>query len=278
MTEYERIAKAILFITVNYKDQPDLVRVSEHVGLSPYHFQRMFSDWAGVSPKKFLQYISLEHARKLLSSRISVSEVSYETGLSGTSRLHDLLVQFEGMTPGEYKNGGAELTISWEIYNSPFGEVMVASTSKGICYMAFTDSGISEFEELRKKFPKAHYKKETHPYHSQALTFFSNNPKEPGQIKLHLKGTPFQLKVWEALIKIPTGYLTTYSGLAEEIGNPGAARAVGSAVGANPVAYLIPCHRVIRATGIIGEYHWGSTRKTAMIGREAAKVFGEVLV
>ncbi len=270
MTDYERIAKAIHYLVSNFKDQPELGQVSKQVNMSPFHFQKMFTEWAGVSPKKFLQFISLEHARKMLKEQHSVFETSIETGLSSPSRLHDLFIHVEGMTPGEFKNGGTDLSIHWQVYDSPFGEVIIASTSRGICYMAFPGSGVSGLEELRKKFPNSAYKRAEQPYHKEALTIFNNNPKEFTQIKLHLKGTPFQLKVWEALLKIPSGNLTTYSALAKSIGSPGAARAVGSAVGENPVAYLIPCHRVIRSTGVIGEYHWGSIRKTAMIGREAA--------
>jgi AraC family transcriptional regulator of adaptative response/methylated-DNA-[protein]-cysteine methyltransferase len=275
MTDYERIEKVINFLIVNFKEQPNLEELSEIAGISQYHFQRMFKEWAGVSPKKFLQYISLEHSKKLLSARSSVSETSFETGLSGTSRLHDLFVKIEGMTPGEFKSGGKALIIYWRKYNSPFGEVNIASTSKGICHMAFTAMGDSGFKELRKKFPNATYIMQKHIFHDSALSIFSNNPIDIIQIKLHLKGTSFQLKVWEALLKIPSGNLITYSGLSKSIGSPNSARAVGTAVGGNPVAYLIPCHRVIRSNGIIGEYHWGNARKTAIIGREAAFLFGE---
>ena len=273
MTDYQRIEKAIQYLVLNFKDQPELETIAEYAGLSPFHFQKMFTDWAGVSPKKFLQYISLEHARKLLSVQKNISDASFETGFSGTSRLHDLFVGIEGMTPGEFKNGGINLEINWEIYDSPFGRVLIASTQKGICYMGFCDSVELEFEELTSKFPAANFNRNKNLFHLNALSIFNNDSKDIKQIKLHLKGTPFQLKVWEALLKIPAGRLTTYSGLSDSIGSPGAARATGSAVGANPVAYLIPCHRVIRSTGIIGEYHWGSIRKTAMIGRESARYY-----
>jgi AraC family transcriptional regulator, regulatory protein of adaptative response / methylated-DNA-[protein]-cysteine methyltransferase len=273
MTDYERISKAIYYLAENFKEQPELEKIAEHIGLSPFHFQKLFKDWAGVSPKKFLQYISVEHARKLLSDDHSLAETSYQTGLSGTSRLHDLFITIEGMTPGEYKNGGQGLTISWEIYESPFGEMIIGSTAKGICSMSFSDNADAEISSLKNKFSSAHFQRTHHPHHSAALKVFSDDPNELSKIKLHLKGTPFQLRVWEALLKIPSGRLTTYAGLAEKTGNPKAARAVGSAVGDNPVAYLIPCHRVIRSSGIIGEYHWGSVRKTAIIGRESAKVY-----
>ena len=244
--------------------------------MSPFHFQRLFKEWAGVSPKKFLQYISIEHAKRLLDNKVSLSETSFETGLSGTSRLHDLFISIEGMTPGEFKNEGKDLKIEWYNYTSTFGDLIVASTSRGVCYIAFTEAGESGFEELRLKFQNADFQKSQHSFHLDALSVFMDNPLQHLQIKLHLKGTAFQLKVWEALLKIPYAGLTSYSGLSDSIGSVGAARAVGSAVGANPVAYIIPCHRVIRSTGIIGEYHWGSSRKAAMIGRESSRVYGEV--
>jgi AraC family transcriptional regulator, regulatory protein of adaptative response / methylated-DNA-[protein]-cysteine methyltransferase len=275
MTDYERIEKVINFLSTNFKEQPNLEELSKIAGISQYHFQRMFKEWAGVSPKKFLQYISLEHSKKLLNARSSISETSFETGLSGSSRLHDLFITIEGMTPGEYKSGGKALSIYWGKYNSPYGEINIASTSKGICHLAFTDMGDSGFEELRKKYPNATFYKEKHILHSSALSIFTNDPTDLMQIKLHLKGTSFQLKVWEALLKIPSGNLITYAGLSKSIGSTNSARAVGTAVGGNPVAYLIPCHRVIRSTGIIGEYHWGSVRKTAIIGREASQLYGE---
>lgn len=275
MTDYEKIAKAIHYITENFTQQPCLEDVSEYIGISPFHFQKMFKEWAGVSPKKFLQYISLEHSKKLLNAQYSLSETSYNTGLSGSSRLHDLFIKIEGMTPGEFKNGGKDLLIYWNNYECTFGKLIIASTSKGICHIAFTESIQEGLAELRKKFPAANCIKATHNYHEEALSVFNYQPSEISRVNLHLKGTAFQLKVWEALLKIPSGSLTTYSGIAEVIGAKGAARAVGTAVGDNPVAYLIPCHRVIRATGIIGEYHWGSVRKKVMIAKESAEVYGE---
>ncbi len=277
MTDYERISRSIEYLVANFRDQPGLAELAGASGLSPFHFQKLFKDWAGVSPKKFLQYISIEHARKLLASDHTLEETSFETGLSGTSRLHDLFVSIEGMTPGEYRSGGAGLTVNWQIYGSPFGDLLIASTSKGICSMSFTDDPQEALSELVKKFPSAGLVHSSHPIHSAGLSIFRNGGAEPEIIKLHLKGTAFQLKVWEALLKIPSGCLTTYAGLAETVGNPRAARAVGSAVGDNPVAYIIPCHRVIRSSGVLGDYHWGISRKTAMIGRESAKVYGESL-
>jgi AraC family transcriptional regulator of adaptative response/methylated-DNA-[protein]-cysteine methyltransferase len=230
----------------------------------------MFSDWAGVSPKKFLQYISLSYAKNILKEKqASLFEAAFETGLSGTSRLHDLFMKIEGMTPGEYKNGGELLRINYSFSETPFGNVIIASTKKGICYLAFYDDKNQAFEKLHAIFPYAAYEQLTDIQQVNALSFFSKNWDDAAMLKLHLKGTPFQVKVWEALLKIPMGKLSTYSAIAGSINNVKASRAVGTAVGDNPVAFLIPCHRVIRSTGEFGNYHWGSVRKTAMIGWEA---------
>jgi AraC family transcriptional regulator, regulatory protein of adaptative response / methylated-DNA-[protein]-cysteine methyltransferase len=270
MTDYERIKKAIEFIRSNFQQQPDLDAVAKEVYLSPFHFQRLFKDWAGVSPKKFLQYISLQHAKKLLHEH-TVSDTAYETGLSGSSRLHDLFISIEGMTPGEYKNGGEQLQINYSFAETPFGNIIVASTTKGICHLAFADDETKALKELQSQFPKARFKQVVDTIQQNALFIFTQDWKDLSKIKLHLKGTPFQIKVWEALLKIPMGDVSTYSGIANTINNPNASRAVGTAIGDNPVAFLIPCHRVIRSTGDFGQYHWGSIRKTAMIGWEVAK-------
>lgn len=272
MNDYARIEKAIGYIAGHFREQPDLDEVARQVHISPYHFQRMFVDWAGVSPKKFLQYISLGHAKSLLKKDLSLNDISLETGFSGSSRLHDLFIRIEGMTPGEYRQGGEELTIQYSFAETPFGNILVASTGRGICHLAFADDPEFAFDQLRRQFPRAEYRQVVDSIQQNALFFFTQDWNNLDQLKLHLKGTAFQLKVWEALLKIPMGRLTTYSGLADAIGHARASRAVGSAVGDNPVAFLIPCHRVIRSTGLIGEYHWGSTRKTAMIGWESARV------
>lgn len=272
MTDYQRIEKAIGYLAGHFQQQPDLDEVAKQVHLSPFHFQRMFKSWAGVSPKKFLQYISVEHAKKLLDEKLSLSDVSFETGLSGTGRLHDLFISIEGMTPGEYKNGGEQLHINYSFAESPFGNIIVASTSKGICHLAFADDEQKAFTELKTIFPNAFFKQVVDTIQQNALFIFTQDWKNLNKIKLHLKGTAFQLKVWQALLKVPMGGLTTYSGLASSVGHPDASRAVGSAVGDNPVAFLIPCHRVIKSTGVIGQYHWGSNRKTAMIGWESSQI------
>jgi AraC family transcriptional regulator of adaptative response/methylated-DNA-[protein]-cysteine methyltransferase len=271
MTDYERIQKAIEFIRSNFQQQPDLDAAAKEVYLSPFHFQRLFKDWAGVSPKKFLQYISLQHAKKLLQHH-TVTDAAYETGLSGSSRLHDLFVSIEGMTPGEFKNGGEQLQINYSFAETPFGNIIVASTAKGICHLAFADDEKAALHELQLQFPKAKFHQVVDTIQQNALFIFTQDWKDLSKIKLHLKGTPFQIKVWEALLKIPMGNVSTYSGIANSINNPNASRAVGTAIGDNPVAFLIPCHRVIRSTGEFGQYHWGSVRKTAMLGWEVARV------
>jgi len=271
ITNYSRIEDAIGYIRTNFKDQPTLDEIAEKVHLSPFHFQRIFTDWAGVSPKKFLQYISIDHAKKLLSEQATLFDTAFETGLSGTSRLHDLFVNIEGMTPGEYKNGGENLAINYSYAESPFGNIMVASTLKGICHIAFADSEAEGLATLQKIFPNASYKSMVDMIQQNALYIFKHDWSKLNEIKLHLKGTDFQIKVWETLLKIPVGKLSTYGNIASSLGQPTASRAVGSAVGDNPVAFLIPCHRVIQSTGEFGQYHWGSNRKTAMIGWEAAQ-------
>jgi len=271
--DYHRIAQAIDYLKLNYKRQPSLDEAAEHVHLSPFHFQRMFKDWAGVTPKAFLQYLSVEHAKAILKEQqASLFDAAFESGLSGTGRLHDLFIKVEGMTPGEYKNGGRDLQINYSFVESPFGTLIVASTPKGICHMAFADEGDNAaFADLKERFPNAQYQQLTDKIQQNAIFIFTQDWDKLSEIKLHLKGTPFQLKVWETLLKVPMGGLTTYAQLAGQVDNHKASRAVGSAVAGNPVALLIPCHRVIKSTGEIGQYHWGSPRKTAIIGWEAAK-------
>ena len=270
---YNRIAEAIDYIKANFKDQPNLDEVAEKVHLSPFHFQRLFSDWAGTSPKKFLQYTSLEHAKKLLKDNpATICETAYETGLSGTSRLHDLFVNIEGMTPAEYKNGGKNLAINYSFAESPFGNIIVASTQKGVCFMAFAEDETNGFSALKEKFPNADFSRKLDLLQQNALFIFQNDWSKLSEIKLHLKGTDFQLKVWETLLKIPMGKLSTYGAIAQQIEKPNASRAVGTAIGSNPVAFLIPCHRVIQSSGFLGGYMWGNTRKTAIIGWEGAQV------
>ncbi len=274
MENYTRIAKAIDYLHAHYQEQPSLETVARHVQMSPFHFQRMFTQWAGVSPKKFLQYISVQHAKALLQEQYTIAGVTFETGLSATSRLHDLFIHIEGMTPGEYKNGGAGLQIGYWFSKTPFGEIIIATTEKGICNLFFIEDKHSAILELQSLWPAAIIKPIV-PDGSINVSDYFENPNALRKLSLHLKGTTFQLKVWEALLRIPFGNITAYSKVSEHIQLPGAARAVGSAIAANPVALLIPCHRVIKSTGLIGEYHWGTTRKTAIIGWESASVYGE---
>jgi AraC family transcriptional regulator of adaptative response/methylated-DNA-[protein]-cysteine methyltransferase len=271
---YNRIAEAIDYIKSNFKEQPNLDEVAEKVHLSPFHFQRLFTDWAGTSPKKFLQYISVEHAKKILkeNNRATLFDAAFDTGLSGTSRLHDLFVNIEGMTPAEYKNGGKNLEINYSFAESPFGNMIVASTNKGVCFMAFAEDEETGFSDLKNKFPNATFSKKLDLAQQNALFIFQNDWSKLSEIKLHLKGTDFQLKVWETLLKIPMGKLSTYGTIAQQIEKPNASRAVGTAIGSNPVAFLIPCHRVIQSSGTFGGYMWGNTRKTAIIGWEGVQI------
>ena len=269
---FQRIASAIDYMRQNFTGQPELAEVAEQVHLSPYHFQRMFTEWAGTSPKKFLQYISIQHAKKMLKEEhATLFDTALKTGLSGGSRLHDLFINIEGMTPGEYKNGGANLFIHYSFAESPFGDILIASTSKGICHIAFADDNEQALEHLQREFPNARFQQMVDLIQQNALYIFTHDWSKLHDIKLHLKGSDFQLKVWETLLKIPMGKLTTYGKIAAQIDRPGAARAVGTAIGDNPVAFLIPCHRVIQSSGLLGGYHWGTARKTAIIGWEAAR-------
>ncbi|KQR70739.1 methylated-DNA--[protein]-cysteine S-methyltransferase [Pedobacter sp. Leaf176] len=268
---FNRITEAIHYIQANFKNQPGLEEVAEKVNLSPFHFQRLFSEWAGTSPKRFLQYISLGYAKQLLKENQSLFDTAMETGLSGTGRLHDLFINIEGMTPGDYKNGGENLHINYSFAESPFGNVIVASTPKGICHLAFNEDETAAIRNLQTRFPAANYKQIMDSAQQNALFIFNHDWNKIQQIKLHLRGTDFQLKVWESLLKIPMGKLSTYGTIAKNLANPNASRAVGTAIGDNPVAFLIPCHRVIQGSGALGGYHWGVARKTAMIGWEAAK-------
>jgi AraC family transcriptional regulator of adaptative response/methylated-DNA-[protein]-cysteine methyltransferase len=269
---FNRIAEAISYIKANFKAQPGLEEIAEKVNLSPFHFQRLFSEWAGTTPKRFLQYISIGYAKEMLKENHSLFDTALETGLSGTSRLHDLFVNIEGMTPGEYKNGGENLHINYSFAESPFGNIIVASTPKGICHIAFYEDEKLALNNLQRQFPAANYQLILDKEQQNALYIFNHDWSKLYQIKLHLKGTDFQLKVWEALLKIPMGKLSTYGSIAKQLQNPNASRAVGTAVGDNPVAFLIPCHRVIQTSGALGGYHWGVDRKTAIIGWEAAKI------
>lgn len=272
-TNYRRIAQAIDYIHKHFKEQPSLDDIATAIGISPFHFQRLFKEWAGVSPKKFIQYLSVDYAKQMLKDKqTTLLDAAYETGLSGTSRLHDLFINIEGMTPGEFKNGGERLMINYCFAETPFGKIIVASTVKGVCHMFFEEDEDLALSDLIKRFPHAEYNYTLDKFHQNALCIFQDDWQQLDQIKLHLKGTDFQLKVWEALLTIPKGELTTYGNIAEEINKPKASRAVGTAIGSNPVAFLIPCHRVIQTSGNLGGYRWEETRKSAIIGWEASEI------
>lgn len=271
---YQIVAKAISYLVDNFKRQPTLEQIAEHVNLSPFHFQKIFTDWAGVSPKKFLQYLNVNYAKQLLNRGhgVTLFNTALKTGLSGTGRLHDLFVKIEGMTPGEYKNGGQALRINYSFTSSYFGDVLIASTTKGICYLAFFEESKLALELLKANFPKANFEEVSDELQQSVIAVLQQDFTTPKSIKLHLKGTDFQLKVWEALLNIRFGDLSTYGTIAEQIGSPSGARAVGTAIGSNPVALVIPCHRVIQNTGKLGGYMWGLKRKAAILGWEAANV------
>src|SRR6476620_2152907 len=234
---FNRIAEAIEYLTQNFRKQPSLDDVAEKIHVSPFHFQRMFSEWAGVSPKKFLQFLTIDHAKTILKEKgTTLFDAAWETGLSGTGRLHDLFINIEGMTPGEFKNGGESLSINYSYAESPFGNMLVASTAKGICHMAFADDEQEALQALLSKFPNAAYHQMVDLIQQNVLYIFTHDWSQLNQIKLHLKGTEFQLKVWETLLKIPMGQLSTYRSIATKLGHPNASRAVGTAIGSNPVA------------------------------------------
>ncbi len=267
--DYERIKKSIEYISGNYTDQPELNEIAEHVHLSPYHFQRLFIRWAGVSPKKFLQYLTIENSKQRLEECSNLAEVAYDVGLSGTSRLHDLFVNIEGMTPHQYKLNGAGITIYYEFFVSPFGKFLLAVTNNNkICSIQFVDEEIQAEEELKNNWFNSTVIRNKEKTKVTAERIFDS--KSTDSIQILAKGTAFQIKVWESLLKIPFGKLASYQSIAELIKKPKALQAVGSAIGNNPVAYLIPCHRVIRKAGNISQYRWGEARKKTIIGWEAS--------
>ncbi len=267
------IARAIAFIGNSKAEQPTLEDVAASTGLSPAHFQRIFSQWTGVSPKRYQQYLTLNHAKDLLKKRLSLLETSLETGLSGSSRLHDLFVKWEAMSPGEYATGGEGLTIHHATFDSPFGQVLAMGTNRGLCGMAFTDETGPKpaFADMQSRWPLATYIENPEILRKSVTAAFTGN----GQADLHLIGAPFQIKVWEALLSIPSGHVTTYSQIAGKIGHPKAVRAVGTAVGRNPISWLIPCHRALRKSGELGGYHWGLPVKRAMLAWESARFDAE---
>lgn len=272
---FSRIEQAIRFLTENVTAQPDLDEVAAQVHLSPFHFQRLFTDWAGISPKRFLQFLTTDFLKNRLSNTANLLEATDLAGLSSPSRVHDLFVTLEAVTPNEYKTGGENVEIAYGFHETPFGKCFIALTERGICGLSFIqiDNELAIFNDFKKKWLNADFEKNEVKTALIINQIFNAPPSVLNTPKLHLlvKGTNFQVKVWEALLKIPTGSLSTYQTIAELAGSPNAVRAVGTAVGSNPIAYLIPCHRVIRKEGKIGEYHWGENRKKALIGFEMAK-------
>lgn len=302
--DYDRIAQAIAFMRQHHLEQPDLATVAQHVNLSEFHLQRLFTRWAGISPKRFLQYLTVEYAKAQIAQTKSILDLSLEVGLSSPGRLHDLFVTVEAMSPGEFKAGGAGLQICYGLYDSPFGQVLIATTARGLCHLHFledaretgqagptvatgTDQSNPQSnspadprpsakaiaaQQLRPAWPKAdliHDPQAIAPLGE--LIFASALGAPPQPLTLWVKGTNFQLQVWRALLQVPPGRITTYQAIAQLIDRPSATRAVGNAIGQNPVAYLIPCHRVIRESGLLGGYRWGLDRKAAMLGWEASQ-------
>lgn len=270
---YERMAKAIAFMRENYLHQPDLATIAQSVHLSEYHFQRLFTRWAGISPKRFLQYLTVEYAKSKIAETASLLDLTADAGLSSPGRLHDLFVKLEAMSPGEFKAGGSGLQIWYGIHSTPFGECLIATTSRGICNLHFLDTSDPDaaVQALRLKWPKADLLQDHQATQGIRDRMFEPATANSQPLVLWVKGTNFQIQVWRALLKIPFGGMTTYQGLATAIGRPTAARAVGSAVGSNPVGYLIPCHRVIRGSGELGGFRWGLERKTMLLGWEASR-------
>lgn len=267
--DYQRIEQAIQYLENHYREQPSLEDVAANIGLSEFHFQRLFTRWAGVSPKRFLQFLTKEGAKDLLSRSQNLLDTTHQVGLSSLGRLHDLFVTAEAVTPGEYKTRGEGVTIRYGLHASPYGKCLVAVTERGICHLGFVRKATSEgdaIDNLVADWKNAQMIED----HSSTFPFvdaiFDAAPGTP--LHVHLRGTNFQLKVWEALLQIPAGAVTTYEGLAQRIGQPNAPRAVGTAVGHNPIAVLIPCHRVIRKIGDFGNYRYGASRKKALLARE----------
>lgn len=276
--DYERIAKAIAFIRDNIAQQPSLELVASQLGLSPWHFQRKFKAWVGVSPKRFLEFLTVQHAKELLDKSSSVLDAALDLGLSGPGRLHEQFVSIEAVTPGQYKQYGSGMKIYYGIHPSPFGMMLLALTGKGICYLAFgvTEQLHREAENLKKNWPGAqvcHDPQRAAPTADRIFSYHSEpqDARRP-EFRLLVKGTNFQVNVWRALLRVPEGSLISYQQLAKVTGNPAAIRATASAVGANPVSYLIPCHRILRSTGELGGYHWGIERKRAIIAWDSALV------
>lgn len=273
---HPQMARAIEYLVAHFRDQPSLENMAAAAGMSPFHFQRTFKHWAGISPKRFIQFVTVGHAKQLLEARASILDTALEVGLSGPSRLHDLFVACEAMTPGEYKAYGAALTIRWGIHDGPLGRVLLAATDRGVCWLSFVEDGddAAAVELFQAEWPAAHLIRDpaaTAPLVAKAFALGKPGGNGAGMLPLHLRGTNFQVKVWEALLHIPAGAVVSYHDIAQSIGHPTAVRAVGQACRLNPLAYIVPCHRVIRKSGLIHGYRWGVSRKRALIAYEAGE-------
>ena len=269
---YQRIEEAIRFMSKNVTEQPDLDAIAKALHLSPFHFQRIFTEWVGISPKKFLQFLTTEYLKTKLNDTRNIIEAANEAGLSSQSRVYDLFVTIEAVTPQEFKTQGAGIQIAYGFHETPLGECLLATTERGLCGLSFVQNNDREtaFLEFKNKWQKAQFVENQKDTEGVAQRIFNESASDR-KFNLLVKGTNFQLKVWQALLHIPSGNVASYQTIAQSIGNPKAMQAVGSAVGANPIGYLIPCHRVIRKEGQIGEYHWGSARKTLILGKEMAQ-------
>jgi AraC family transcriptional regulator of adaptative response/methylated-DNA-[protein]-cysteine methyltransferase len=264
MSDYQRIESAITYLVERASNQPTLKEVADYVHLSPYHFQRLFCRWAGTTPKRFLQALTLERSKSLLEETSSLLEVTHEVGLSSCSRLHDHFVQLEAVTPGEYKNRGKGVVVQYGIHSTPFGRMLLAVTQRGVCRAVFMDftTEETELEAIYKLWPLCSIQHSPEATRYLLERMFSKKTKQAvGPLSLHVAGTNFQIAVWRALLKIPQGVVVSYSQVAQLLGSPRASRAVGKAIGTNTIAFLIPCHRVIQQSGALGDYRWGRVKK-----------------
>jgi AraC family transcriptional regulator of adaptative response/methylated-DNA-[protein]-cysteine methyltransferase len=277
VSDYDRIAQAIRFIEANHTRQPSLEEVAKSVYLSEFHFQRLFRRWVGISPKRFLQFLTIEHAKRRLDECRSVLDATYDAGLSSPGRLHDLFVTLEAVTPGEYKQRGSGLHIAYGFHDTPFGTALLGATDRGLCALSFVDEGREgdAIDELRERWSRADLDEDASRTADLAARIFAPEPADDRPIPLFVQGTNHQVRVWEALLRVPGGALVTYEQLAAAAGKPEAVRAVAGAVARNQIAYVIPCHRVIRKLGAFGGYRWGPERKQAILGWEAAQMFGD---
>jgi AraC family transcriptional regulator of adaptative response/methylated-DNA-[protein]-cysteine methyltransferase len=276
-SDYEVVRRCIEKISLDYRDQPSLETLAEAVGDTPTGLQKLFTRWAGLSPKAFLQAVTLDHARRLLDQGAPLLDTAYEVGMSGPGRLHDLFVTHEAMSPGDYKTRGAGLTMRYGYHISPFGVALVMVTERGLAGLAFCDPGREReaFADMSARWPNATYVEDmaaTSPYAGRIFDPAKWRAEEP--LRVVMIGTDFQLRVWDALLRIPIGRAVSYSSIAREIGAPKASRAVGAAIGANPMSFVVPCHRAVGKSGALTGYHWGLTRKRAILGWEAGQLAG----